>query len=964
MGQPRRWLPYATASAGPLLAGSGTPVGVNVFAGIDHPILNPIAGLLSAAGEIGGSWASGKIKPAVRLLAEVPGLGLSAGVDWQPGEQQADALFSFRTAIRRGGIIGHGTMVRIDWLPTRHQTVNIGVQLPLLQPFAGRTRPHQTSVRYPLRAAPTGSARAGTGGTLPSASERAIQAAEQRAALISDYESLIGRRRSPSDTLARAVLGAGSYDDLVRSYDSALASAFAAVVQDSATGVAIAAGARTHVLDDVILAYDALFGQVKSGPVIDDMFDAARDHFARWLRDSARAGAAAPGALAVFDAWRAMLERAQRTIQDRTDDSRLVWLPPQLALSPDQYDEQDEIDRLVGRVTGRSFTKGNTTAYLRAADLPLEIARSIIAARRYHVLWVHDFTGRRPSGELDQISYTMVTDAYLPALTAAVQRYDSTGVMPQYFILLDAFYYNARQGRLWMNVLEHPMTTGIPLRSSERREAEHLRERLDTLRAAVAASRRLQREAAQHGGASWIDDVVKVHVNITLPSDFSFRNSRMVPPLPYIPDNISRDHRKLALYDLTEANPDAGEVLVTGVGVGEHYASATWEDRGYRVQGPAALEARDAVRRALLENGVRPDQIPEVFRADSTARPDSTPLPNARNESRLLQVHNEPGFARKESSAARAMLYSLAPSGSVIVVPDPLWLSETWANMLAADAARGCRVFVIMPAAANNPNPEPPVVAIDRDMLQHFLAFTGQFAGVMRRSGGELRIGIYASRTPVTDARGRLAEIRNGLARAPWIRQLMPFDSSALAALDQAIAQQARTDAGSILASDETPREPQLHQKTVLIARASAIAELVRQPGWARILAQTMRTQARETARLADAIAAPLPPADTAAIREADETLQGYERSLTDAERKRMSFYFVVGSQNHDDRGLMLDGEACVIVSGFDASAGLVDLFYLMARTTWVDSEAEIDRLIPPPHGILVRLAQLIRAAM
>src|SRR6185437_14181092 len=236
---------------------------------------------------------------------------------------------------------------------------------------------------------------------------------------------------------------------------------------------------------------------------------------------------------------------------ERANDSRLVWLPAQLALAPDQYDEQDEIDRLVGRVTDRTFTKGNTTEYLRTADLPLEIARSIMAARRYHVLWVHDFTGRRPSGGLDESSYTMVADAYLPALTAAVQRYDSTGVMPQYFILLDAFYYNGRQGRLWMNVLEHPMTASISLRSSERREADHLRERLAALRAAVAASRRLQREAAAHGGASWIDNVVKVHVNITLPSDFSFRNSRMLPTLPFTPDNISRDHRKLVLYDLT-----------------------------------------------------------------------------------------------------------------------------------------------------------------------------------------------------------------------------------------------------------------------------------------------------------------------------------------------------------------------------------------------------------------------------
>ena len=45
-----------------------------------------------------------------------------------------------------------------------------------------------------------------------------------------------------------------------------------------------------------------------------------------------------------------------------------------------------------------------------------------------------------------------------------------------------------------------------------------------------------------------------------------------------------------------------------------------------------------------------------------------------------------------------------------------------------------------------------------------------------------------------------------------------------------------------------------------------AIATLVRQPGWADFLAQSVRTQARETAKLAEAVAAPSPPPDTAAL--------------------------------------------------------------------------------------------------
>jgi phosphatidylserine/phosphatidylglycerophosphate/cardiolipin synthase-like enzyme len=668
---------------------------------------------------------------------------------------------------------------------------------------------------------------------------------------------------------------------------------------------------------------------------------------------------------AVFDRWLDVIAGVHRALLRQWGDSRLVWLPPQLALAPDELDEQAEVDALIGRAVGHPFTDSNVVAYLRTADLTLEIARSIIAARTYHVLWTHDFTGRRPSGRLDQISYALVADAYLPALTAAVQRYDSTGRLPEFTILLDAFYYHARYGRLWMSVLENPLTATVHLRRGEAREAAHVRQRLDDLHAAVARSARLQRDAATRGGQSWLARLVRVNVNIVLPSDFSFRSSRIVPPLPFTPDNVGRDHRKLVLTYFTETDPYAGELLVTGIGIGEHYASATWEDRGYRVRGPAALEARAAVRRALGSNGLREDQIPESLRETSAARDARIERGNPRGASRVLQVHNEPGFGPKESSVARAMLYSLAPPGSLIIAPDPLWVSASWAALLAGAAARGSTVVVIAPALANAPSPEPPVIALERDLLHRLLALRRAIAGRLADEGGDLRIGVYAGHAPVTDARGRLAEVRAGLARAPWIRGLIPFDAAILAELDRASTQTTpATDDEAALARDEAPREPQLHQKTTLVARPGAIAALVRQPGWESVLAGTMRAQARETARLADALSTAQPPADTSAVRAADALLQGYEHSLSDADRRRLSFYFAVGSQNHDPRGLMLDGEASVVVSGFDASVGLVDLFYLMARSTWIERDAEVDRLVPRPSGLMERVAHLIRFVM
>ena len=66
----------------------------------------------------------------------------------------------------------------------------------------------------------------------------------------------------------------------------------------------------------------------------------------------------------------------------------------------------------------------------------------------------------------------------------------------------------------------------------------------------------------------------------------SNRTSRLIGYLPIAPDaSVVRDHRKIVFYDLTELDPGRGAALFGGVGVGEQYASPTWEDRAVRLAG-------------------------------------------------------------------------------------------------------------------------------------------------------------------------------------------------------------------------------------------------------------------------------------------------------------------------------------------------------------------------------------------
>ncbi|MDB4889964.1 MAG: hypothetical protein JWL61_1819 [Gemmatimonadetes bacterium] len=904
LGQPVCTPIYADAI---LLGGSDA----QVVGGAERAIMNPVLGVLSAAGEAYAGRGAG-----VRAIAQVPAIAVGLGMDWNVTRSQLDVLLTYRSAIRRGGLLGRGTMLRVDWLPGRSQTIGIGLHVPLNEPLAGRTRPRRTDVTLPR-------------GQRPSAVD---------AALINETTNV----RACSSIWDGPVPKCA---DVARAHHDALARVL---------GPAAATRARAGLLDHVLLPYDTLFGQVKEpADRIDGLTARAHASFARWLTDSSGLAADVQArVLATHAAWLVSIERVHADLLAQWKDSRFIWLPLTLALAPEQFDEQTEIDSLIARAVGRPFSDENALTYLQTRDIAGELARSVEAARRYHVLWTHDFAARRiATRTLDNVGYEMVADVYYPALTAAVRRYDSTGVMPAYMIFIDQYFYEPRGGRLWMTMLEDPMNASLALPGDNAAKEGHLRERQAELRAAVAASERMRADPS-------LRRLVKVHVNVTDPSDFSFRSHRIVPPLPFTSDNMMRDHRKMAFYDLDEADPWRGSLILMGVGVGEHFASSTWEDRGYRLRGPATLEARAAARRVLRAHGFRDEDIPEPLREVTPGKTAEQRMDLGDYVGRAIQVHNEVGWGAKMSSVVRAMLFDLVQPGTVIVVPDPQWVSREWAAMLAGSAARGARVFVIAPAVANAPTATKELMGVAHDVMLRLLE--------LARDVGELRVGLFTGRAETDDGAARASEVRTGIARAPWIRDLFPFGARSLAVLEasEARAASASATATSELAKDQIKREPKIHQKTQLIARPSAIGALIKQPGWDDALAKVIELQSRATARVTTELVTERPVTDTVASRAADSVMRAFERGLTPGARKGASFYFAVGTHNMDPRGLALDAEATLVTSGVQGVAGVVDLYNLMARSTWIDDRAELERLLPEHRGFMAWLTKVIWVTM
>jgi hypothetical protein len=282
---------------------------------------------------------------------------------------------------------------------------------------------------------------------------------------------------------------------------------------------------------------------------------------------------------------------------------------------------------------------------------------------------------------------------------------------------------------------------------------------------------------------------------------------------------------------------------------------------------------------------------------------------------RALQVHNEPGFGRKQATVARAMLYTLAPRGSVLVVPDGLWLASSWAGMLAGAALRGCGIDVSGKRLANAPSAGFPQMSRTYDVMLRLLQVRQEFGKEIQHAGGELRIGLYTAKSDVNDIAQQAKATNAGVARYPWLHDLFPFDASVQAVFDSAPALLQRAGYKPFaLGRDETPRLPQLHRKTQFFADSAALARLTSRPEWRQVAIQVMIARAEQAgvgARLASTTtrsAPPPPPRSRVCSRRTTRAGR--------APTARATFYLTVGTQNEDPRGQLLDGEAVFVFSG------------------------------------------------
>ncbi len=974
LGRPQHWKWHAGLAIGGLFSFHTYNGQTDLNLGFYRELVYPDIEVLGILAEASVGFRAGRYDGAGRVLLASPTFSLAVGFDWSSQESGPQFLLRIWLPVRRGGLLLPGASLYLDAIPQRHLSFRLGLSVPVGQKDVGRTRPPKNNIsleNLPIKPAPFDPLAADMKEVLGRVRDHGrwinrlaipfLDAKGPDAAAVagelSDIKTRLAQQKGQGPGFGVDREAYAFHAALEEAFGLVAAAPAAPAEEKREAGRRVAVAAREILFSTVLAEYDRLIGQEKRPDTTTAFGARADDVFARWLILESRIPTERhAGLIFVFDELLAVVEAARLESARRWGNSRLVWLPLQYALLPDEADSQAEFDDIIGRLVGAGMTDGNELTYIRNDQFHWELMHSIEDATDYHVLWIHDFPGINDQRRPDKMAFEQIAHAYLPAMIKHLQDYDRTGRFPTYMIFLDQHYYEKRRSSEWMRFLSNPLEYRIRLPKAPEMERE-LTAAQNVLQRTAAASKLLAEQVRQNG-RRWLRNFISVKVSITNPADSSFR-TRLIIPLLGIPDNLMRDHRKIVLYDVTEDDPYKGEAIYTGMGVGEQYSTGFWEDRGMIVRGPDNLHLKRAARELLLSQGFKDDEIPFALRSrelpryyDALVQSHVAQLTaRGRRAARLLDVHNDTGCGQKDISVARGALYSLLPSGTILTVPDSLWLNFVYGGLFLGNALRGVNVWIIAPSLAAAPNPGAAEMTRARTLLSRLLIARQTLATEIAAAGGDLRVGIYNPTVGVGDVPGRFLAMSRTFETVPFLKNVYNFtpDVAGLLTRTAEILKEEKFEE-AYQTSREAKEKAKLHIKASFAISGDAFRKLIVRPEWKDYFHRYLHEQAR----LVTENGAYKDPEQVASEIEsqAQELFRQYQSSLSPEEQAHSLVYFLVGTSNMDYRSMIFDGDAMVLTSGLPALSPLLDFAEIEGLSRWVETQAELDTLIPPTKGI------------
>ena len=150
-------------------------------------------------------------------------------------------------------------------------------------------------------------------------------------------------------------------------------------------------------------------------------------------------------------------------------------------------------------------------------------------------------------------------------------------------------------------------------------------------------------------------------------------------------------------------------------------------------------------------------------------------------------------------------------------------------------------------------------------------------------------------------------------------------------------------------AKDAEKRKPKLHMKINFFLSNDG-KQLMAQPGWGKLFRTYL--QYREKFMVDKGHYTDVKDVPERLRGAANDIAQRFASSLDDEQKQQAMAYLTIGSQNHNYRSLMMDGEVGLVVANRASLQVLLDMFFLSAITTWIDDMETLNKYLPGYKGL------------
>jgi len=914
----------------------------------DHTVLSvPQMGGVNVTVETGLQVGKNTIGGTATLYATL--FGLQNGVEYDTRRNK----FLYRLAVdivaKRGGLSGFGNRLRLEYVPGT-KTVHVGLTINSPWKRYRHNRPRLSYVRLTRNKSshkpviPESQFLRELLGQIQQSLKRIDELLTPRLVYDIDSHRQVKKFNRNVEVLQELTSGNGNgflAEDSI--YHKTLRDVFTFISEgDEKTGNKLAELSEIAILEDLVVPFNRLFGQRKRPFDLCQFKTAAMKRFESSISNifSEQNTDKQDAAMMIFEHTITAIQKVAERHNDRWDEARLVWLPLNYGLQPEQYDSQEEVEQIVGLVTGRTISNANSIQYLHNDRYYHELENMVRETEYYHVLHIHDVCGKR-IGITDEISWRFAINGYIESFINAIEEIDSgeRKLLPQFMIFLDQFYYEKNKSKTVISFLEKLYEPG-KLKIDDDSLKDQVKQAHYRLRKAIENSSTFSTKPD-----STLKKLFRVHINITNTFD----------PV-YSEDAIARDHRKLTFRDVFEDDPAMGVAIFTGMGVGSLYVGSCWDDRSLMVRGSELVHLKDETRLLFLSQGYDPDEIPyylqpRQFPTDYKQRCEK--LRNSGWTTSLMHLMNFTGYGSKQATIIKAVMYNLALPGSVLVIPDSIWASDYWASMLFAASLRGCHVYAIAPDRAHAPSSAGITLETIRKTLKSLLKLSNEFAEEIDKSGGTLKIGFYRRNSDVFDIKLRLEEFLTGIQNDSTYADLNLIQPSFIESIEEELRKPEMSEIQiSHLISSQSDCYPKLHFKMQYFMNKSALSVLGKEE-WADIIHSYFDIRRKEVTS-SSVVRPGLTPN---IVKPLLVHLDGDEYYKP----KDPIFTMLIGSHNQDRRSMILDGEAIVMISGYESLIGFIDFALLMGSTDWINDFETIDKEFPRQAGIIRAVIRLIK---